>query len=101
MKKFTPKSAALNKKEIWSFFYEKEGKKYVALGLFGREDEDASFVDKPAYTADEIPNKLCQQFVDAEESLRDEFDSEEDFVDARDDLARDFHKLILKSLKRK
>jgi len=98
MKTFTPKSAALNKKEIWLFFYSKEMNE---PGLPWFEYASSEDVKLPAFTADEMPNKLCQQFVDAEESLRDEFDSEENFVDARDDLARDFHKRILKALKRK
>ena len=106
MKKFTPKTSGLTKKEIWDFFYSREGKQYVALvpsAYKGDLDQpyEEPIVSKPAFTANEIPNKLAQMFVDEENELRWEYDSEEDFADARNDLADDVFKKILKALKRK
>lgn len=102
MKTFTPKFAKLTKKQIWSFFYEwmSDEKKYLCYGT-SFADGDDYLVKKPAYTAEEIPDKHCQAFVDKEYLLCGNYGNEEDMVDARNDLVADFHRRILRSLKRK
>lgn len=89
---FTPKDAVLTRAEVWSFFYNKEDKKYF-------EYASGKLVKLPKYTANEISDEFCQEFVDEHHYLCSSFEHEEDRVDATNELVRKFHRKIVKVLK--
>lgn len=87
--KFIPKNAGMTKQQIWEFFYEKRASGRVFC--YG----DGSLTRKPAFTVDQMSDKLCQEFVDKEYDLREEMvdEDEEDLVAARDVIVGEyFHK---------
>lgn len=91
---FLPKDVGMDRDTIWDFFYTKDGNRYYVVGANG-------FVKKPTYTVDEIPNKLCQRFVDEWYCILNEGFYEEERVDEVNALVEDMHRVILKALKRK
>jgi hypothetical protein len=99
-KVFIPKNAGLTKSQIWTFFYSEHEKKDNKVFCYVVDYDDDDGYRVPAFTCEEIPDKLCQEFVDKEHELRDEGMDEEDFVDERQDLTRLIFKKICKALNR-
>lgn len=96
-KQFMPKNASSTKADIWQCFYSKECN---VSGLPWFEYATMKDVKTPAYVANELPDALCQKFVNEQFDVLAEGMDEEDRADAMSSLEEKYHKLFLSALKR-